>query len=245
MQHAQNGSALTTSDYAVISQHFRKLELQPDFSTQYDYIASLYESPTPSDDPYIISTQYFAQVVWNTYWLYDIPVPDSANAIYASIDLVNTTWTTDLDVRYERRNESLGMLGEFLSEPLNDAFTGILWLVPVAGIVLILCTIRSMLWYRFHGSAHWIIHISQLVGGVSLALLGLLDLGPKDIVLVTQHPAHIDLEHVNPLYRVVGDDIPLTVVAAVYLATYLGSAAILRFQQRRKARRSMPTRDLL
>ena len=234
--HAQDGTPLEEDDYRWINGRFRKLELQPAFLNQFDYMTSLYQSPNPSADPNITVVQYLAQIVWETNWLYGIEIPDHASHLYDEIDAINTTWSGNHTLQNDLFDETVTLFSEFVSEPLNEAFTGMLWLIPVAGGVLVLCAIRSMLWYRFKGPAHWIIHGPQLLGGVALGFLGFLDMGNKNVELVIEKPAYLDLQHVNPLYRVVTHDVPLAVVAGVYLVSYLGSVIALHIFARKSAR---------
>jgi hypothetical protein len=93
-----------------------------------------------------------------------------------------------------------------------------------------------MLWYRFLGAAHWIYHGSQLIAGVCLGLLGLLDIGPKHLDIT-----HLDSDgpqRVNPLYEVLFHEIPLVMIAMVYLVVYVGSGAAIWLLQRRQNGRS-------
>lgn len=92
------------------------------------------------------------------------------------------------------------------------------------GGFLILATIRSLLWYRFNGPVHWLIHGPQLVGGLALALLGLLDLGSKTYD-VTQGYAYA---HVNRTYRLLESSWILAVVLIVYGAVFLVPWWIIR-----------------
>lgn len=89
-----------------------------------------------------------------------------------------------------------------------------------------------MLWYRFSGAAHWVYHGAQLVAGVCLGLLGLLNIGPKKLDI-----AHLNAEGaatLNPLYQVVYHEIPLVIIASVYAAVYIGCGGVLWFMQRRQ-----------
>jgi hypothetical protein len=96
-----------------------------------------------------------------------------------------------------------------------------------------------MLWYRFSGAAHWIYHGGLLVAGVCLGLLGLLNIGPKKLDI-----AHLDAEgaaKLNPLYQVVYHEIPLVIIASVYLVVYAGCGGLLWFMQRRQRLRARQT----
>ncbi len=67
--------------------------------------------------------------------------------------------------------------------------------------------------------------------GSALALLGLLDIGLRDInVLSTDEVSGTD-----PLYsKLLEHELPLKVVAVTYLLVYFGSLAVLRILHRRK-----------
>ena len=156
----------------------------------------------------------------------------------------------------ERADE---LLGEFVGDIMVDIFTGILWVLPSAvrlsssrlffdsttgradskGCVLILCALRSMTWYRFTGTSHYLLHVPQVLFGVALCLLGLLDLGPKkfDIQTIIQK-GHFSRHHdVNPLYRLLLDKAPLVIVACVYFVVWLVTAGGLWWKDRVKQRR--------
>lgn len=91
-----------------------------------------------------------------------------------------------------------------------------------------------MLWYRFLGAAHWIYHGSQLIAGVCLGLLGFLDIGPKHLD-ISRLKVDGDL-NVNPLYQILFNEIPLVIIAMVYLVVYMGSGLAIWFLQRRQDR---------
>ena len=87
-----------------------------------------------------------------------------------------------------------------------------------------------MIWTHYLGSAHYWVHGTQLLGGFTLGLLGLLSIGSAEVEWV--HTGH-ELDEANPLYRVliknVSDlqtsalnrqEVPLVVVAGAYLIVY-------------------------
>lgn len=102
------------------------------------------------------------------------------------------------------------------------------------GCVLILTAFRSMAWYRFTGAGHWIIHANQIVFGIALGLLGLLDIGPKEFDIANFTDSSLD--SVNPLYRILFNEVPLVIVAVVYLIVWLTTSAGLIWIDRRKSR---------
>ncbi len=68
---------------------------------------------------------------------------------------------------------------KLVNSSLIDLYAGTLWLYPVAGGVLVLCALRSLVRYHFDGRAQWFIHGTQIVGGIGLSLVGLLAKGEK------------------------------------------------------------------
>ena len=105
------------------------------------------------------------------------------------------------------------------------------------GIVLILCAIRSMLWYRFQGQGHYIIHGFQISAGVFLGLLGLLNIGGKhgEYATIEEEESVSQLfKTINPMYRLVILGAPLVVVMGVYLVTFLGSTLVMTWVHWRK-----------
>ena len=80
-----------------------------------------------------------------------------------------------------------------------------------------------MIWYRFEGYAHYIIHAGMLLAGSGLALLGLLDIG--------SHHADLEgpslLQGTAPILRLVGAQAPLIVVALTYWLVYYSAQIML------------------
>lgn len=107
--------------------------------------------------------------------------------------------------------------------------------MSVQGIVLLLCAIRSMLWYRFLGPGHFIIHGCQIAAGIILGLLGLLNIGNKhgQFAVLEDDPEHHS-QNVNPMYQLTMVGAPLIVIMGVYLITYLGSTCAMTWIQWRK-----------
>lgn len=95
-----------------------------------------------------------------------------------------------------------------------------------------------MAWYRFTGTAHYLIHLPQIIFGVALGLLGLLDIGPKKFNIGDIGTDNNWTTTVNPLYRVVLDEAPLVIVAVVYLVVWLITVAGLWWVDRKAHRRA-------
>jgi hypothetical protein len=68
--------------------------------------------------------------------------------------------------------------------------------------------------------------------GVGLALLGLLDIGPKAIDVMQEDY----LAKTNRMYRLLGSRWPLVVVMGVYFVVYFGGLVGSRFLKKRKNR---------
>lgn len=102
--------------------------------------------------------------------------------------------------------------------------------------MLLLCAVRSMVWYRFHGPGHFVIHGFQIGAGIILGLLGLLNIGSKhgEFASIGDDDHRDLLGSVNPMYQITLLGVPLVVVMAVYLITYLGSTAAMIYLHRRK-----------
>ena len=87
-----------------------------------------------------------------------------------------------------------------------------------------------MVWYRFVGVAHWIIHAPMLFSGVALALLGLLDLGDAG--------AHVGLDGVHlgnaAIVKLTYQSLPLVIIMLVYVYTYWASFMIMGCVDKKK-----------
>ena len=83
-------------------------------------------------DWYILLDQYLAQIVYNTFDQYGVEVSQSAQSIYTDIYSINTTWIADELSRNETRERADELLTEFTGDIIVEAFTGILWLLPVS-----------------------------------------------------------------------------------------------------------------
>ena len=91
-----------------------------------------------------------------------------------------------------------------------------------------------MTWYRFAGIAHNLLHLPQIIFGIALSLLGVLDLGPKGFDVNSLDSKDHFTSHVNPLYRVMLDKVPLVIVAVVYCVVWLITAGGLWWSERRE-----------
>lgn len=89
-----------------------------------------------------------------------------------------------------------------------------------------------MLWYHYHGPAHWVIHGTRLALGLALSFLGFLAWGNKNILAITTDDGdHNDEDatflQVNPMYRITTAGWPIAIVAIVYIIALLLPLAIL------------------
>jgi hypothetical protein len=87
-----------------------------------------------------------------------------------------------------------------------------------------------MLWTHYTGVAHYVIHGTQYVAGLVLALLGLLDIGGKHFDI----NAEDNLKGTNPFYHLVAEKWPLGIIAMIYFFVYFAPMAWLTWWHRRK-----------
>ena len=87
-----------------------------------------------------------------------------------------------------------------------------------------------MIWYKFEGLAHWVIHAPMIVAGVFLALLGLLDIGDRTITISQSG----NLIGNSAIYNLLWTNLPLLIVALVYLFVYFGALIAMHFIHKRK-----------
>jgi hypothetical protein len=104
--------------------------------------------------------------------------------------------------------------------------------IDIKGIVLILCAIRTILWNPNHSSlGHRIILYFQIAAGICVSLLGLLDIGSKqvDIALYTSNG-----DGGAPMYILVLYEVPLVIVSGVYAIVFLGPIVVQEWLHRRR-----------
>lgn len=80
----------------------------------------------------MVYVQYAAQIAYSAFQLYGAEIPIEATNMYYTLYALNTTWTPDAAERLHARDEAVHMFNEIVQEILNDSFTGVLWLLPVA-----------------------------------------------------------------------------------------------------------------
>lgn len=86
-----------------------------------------------------------------------------------------------------------------------------------------------MIWNRYRGVAHWVIHGAQLVASLVLLLLGLLSRGSKQIHVegFLDGVEDLSLDTLVPIYDLVALGLPLVIVLVVYFVAYAGSGAVM------------------
>lgn len=184
-----------------------KLGLQDEFEVQYQMLAAA--NVTDVGRATVLTYQYFVRVLREASLNSDVALSSATNAhLDAILDLdpINAT-ASDNTVR--------AMAQDALEGVFSDALASVLWLFPAAGLVLIFCSIRSMLRYRFAGIAEVLLHWVIFVAGIALALLGLLDQGSKSVTLLVDGDTLKPVYH-NPLYRLVDVRCALVVIFVVY-----------------------------
>lgn len=84
-----------------------------------------------------------------------------------------------------------------------------------------------MIRYRFQGAAHYIIHVGQMVCGVALSLLGLLNIGSESVF----QGLSFDLDpHIKPLYKLVETDWALPIIVFCYTIVNVASMVSVVWQ---------------
>lgn len=97
---------------------------------------------------------------------------------------------------------------------------------------MILCAYRTILWNPAYSSlGHRIILYFQIAAGVCVSLLGLLDIGRKevDIALYTNNG-----DGGAPMYILVLYEVPLVIVSGVYAIVFLGPVCVQEWLHRRR-----------
>ena len=87
-----------------------------------------------------------------------------------------------------------------------------------------------MIWYRFEGLTHWIVHLPMILAGLGLCLLGLLDIGTGSFEV----SSNASFDGVSPIFTLLRHSLPLAIVLIVYVLTYFGSLIALTCLSRRK-----------
>lgn len=199
---------------------------------------------SPSDNSTIEFVKYFGQILYLTFEKYEIELQPDALHEFETLQSIPSAQEANMTQSDINLVSAVSAVRHMTQETVEHTMSGTLWLFPAAvrsshdrdqvltpqGGVLLLTTIRSMIWNRYRGIGHWIVHGLGLAGGVSLCLLGLLALGHKSVpVNFGLSNETIDTDSVAPLYTLVFYDVPLVVVMGVYLLVNVGSAVLMAF----------------
>lgn len=103
--------------------------------------------------------------------------------------------------------------------------------------MLILIALRSLAWRKPRHKSIYIVYGFQITLGLALGLLGLLDIGSRRVTLDGSNGLD---HHLNPLYVLLQERLPLFVVLGVYGLTILTEAAVMRIAHRRAPATSNP-----
>ncbi|WWD22293.1 hypothetical protein CI109_106784 [Kwoniella shandongensis] len=226
----RNGTGISQADQDYLDHNLGR------FQDEISELSSLAKEQDPTRDLTILAYQYFGQIMTRVTSSYGIELEYEQLEELAELYSINSTMSGDATLQQSRHEEVSTLIHSIIEEPALRTLSGILWLFPTAGGALILASIRSMIWYRYHGPAHWIVHGFQLSLGLILALLGLLDIGGRDVKIFADDREG-ELENVNPMYWLVQTKTPLLIVACVYGLAYLGSIFVLNQVERYKARK--------
>lgn len=127
---------------------------------------------------------------------------------------------------------------QIVEDPVDESMSGTLWLFTCAissaytpvesawlrfqmadplvqGGVLILIALRSWAWSKPKSRTQYAIYITQMIIGLGIGLLGLLDIGSRQLVLDGNESGR-DRHLINPLYVLLEKRLPLFVVLGAY-----------------------------
>nr|XP_019048481.1 hypothetical protein I302_02253 [Kwoniella bestiolae CBS 10118]OCF27411.1 hypothetical protein I302_02253 [Kwoniella bestiolae CBS 10118] len=221
-----NGTDFSITEQRFVARYF------DDYETEISLLRNLSNTEVPGEDPTVLAYQYLGQIMFQVANNYGIELDDSMVENLQSLYTLNTTWSSNDTLRSNMQSEAFNLLRSIIQKPASASLSGILWLFPTAGIALIFCAVRAILWHRYHGISHSIVYGSWIVLGFILSCLGLLDIGSKDFDVFAE-TVKDELRGINPMYLLVHARIPLVVVMGFYVVAYLSSLIILRVMERR------------
>jgi hypothetical protein len=181
-----------------------------------------------------------------SFQLYGLEVPDHTQDVFSTLVGLDTVTGSNATLNAVRVDQAAEYVTEIINEPFTHGFSGTLWLYPTAvrdntgqqertdlkGIVLILCAIRTILWNPAYTSLGYrIVLYFQVIAGICVALLGLLDIGRKsvDVALYTSNG-----NGGAPMYVLVLYEVPLVIVSGVYAIVFLGPVVVQEWLHRRR-----------
>jgi hypothetical protein len=162
---------------------------------------------------------------------------------------VNTTYIANDTARDEVRRELFQAQLDFVGNILTTAYSGILWLFPTAGLVLILSSLLFMVRHDHRGNKFRHLEFLHMVAGLALCLLGLLAVGNKRVQLALEHPQVLDegdtsndfnvtARPLAPLFSLVDNGLCLGIVAIVLSALWILDSVLLLYARRHHGRQS-------
>ena len=187
------------------------------------------------DNINVVALQYLGQVLSATTEAYGLKLPAAGITALTALNAINGTFTTDTFTSTTRQLEALQQIASLLTEPMSDALTGTLWLYPCAGFVLLLCALRSWIWYRLSGTDNLIVHGGMTFFGVALGLLGLLNIGPTRLKLglgLNGEPTTIPTA---PLYLLMYRQTALLIILGAYAVVHFGILGTMVMMKRKRA----------
>jgi hypothetical protein len=190
-----------------------RLDLDPDFRT----LTRLMLNTT---DVTVINTQlwqYAGQTYQKSAQSALMTIPAAAQATYANLTAIKLT-----NLAPGANDTAYFYATKYRHQILAEAYQGSLWLYPVAGGVLVLCALRSLIRYHFAGRAQGIIH------GIFVGMAPL----PSDAQIWGTVPVALELDdpeiddlmrphNLKPVFRLVEADWGVAVVFLAYLLTTL------------------------
>lgn len=168
---------------------------------------------------------------------------------------INVTVPSNTSLLDQRRAEAQAYLIEVVEGPVDDALSGVLWLCPCAvsqiwvmsaigqhithdcirqGAVLALAAARSLLSTHPLRLKQALTFLPMIMAGIALSLLGLLDIGKRNIDIFDSD----ELSGTNTLYRLLEARLPLFIVMMVYIGVYALST-VTSWWLHRSTRRSL------
>lgn len=95
---------------------------------------------------------------------------------------------------------------------------------------MILCILRSISWSPPGSPQRWIGTVTQLVIGLALSLLGLLDIGRQTYNIFSTSGG---LSGINAMFHLLGGKWPLAIVLGGYAIVYISEVLLSRYGGRR------------
>ncbi|KAL1408140.1 hypothetical protein Q8F55_004943 [Vanrija albida] len=216
------GDELPAKNMTRMSLFFNRLD--SGFLSTVEFIGEM-RNETNELNPNTFFYQYCSDLVNSLCQKSGVELGEATKETYNFIQELTITDVTNSSIPLAAEEGFWRMVGEVA----DDAFSGVRWLFPVAGGVLILCAVRSAIRYNFVGVANPVIHGGWMIAGLALGLLGLLDLGDKRYMLYSGQPKFelIINPNMNPMYKLINSHMAIAVVFLVYTAVTVFTYAFL------------------